>query len=200
MLAETSASHGSLNWKGRTVYLIGGGPSLKGFDFARLRRRGVVVAINDALLSVPWADASFTIDLVWLRNRIWPLAAFLGERIAMVPDGWVPPPPLTLECFKTYLRTDEASGGNSGYAALAVALHRGAARVALLGYDMSGPGHWHKGYDWQSRFGAADYPRWRQQFHLLAYAAQQRGVRVINCNPKSGIKYFPHAAWDSVAE
>lgn len=197
-------------WKGRTVYLIGGGPSLKGFDLTCLRGCGVVVAINDALLHAPWADACLTIDMKWLARRTEALAAFAGERICAVPPLWKPKPPLAREQFTTYIRMNRAgvsgcpsilrTGGNSGYAALNLAIQRGAANVALLGYDMNAPGHWHKGYDWYSRYGPLHYELWACHFQCLVPVAAKRGTRVINCNRWSRINCFPFGEWQEVAE
>lgn len=194
-------------WAGRTVFLLGGGPSLRGFDFDRLKGRGVVVAINDAVLHAPWADAVFTIDTVWLQRRRGSLTEFEGERIAAVPPDWdrsawtgftllrrVQRPGLSRGMDAIY------TGDNSGFAALGLAIMRDAARIALLGYDLTGPGHWHEGYEWRSRYGHADYQRWASYFPVLAEAARQRGVRVINCNPASGVRCFEFGYFEDIAE
>jgi len=52
-------------WKGQTVYLIGGGPSLKGFDWNRLRNKKSI-AINKAIKFWPEADAMY-----WTDGRVW---------------------------------------------------------------------------------------------------------------------------------
>jgi hypothetical protein len=49
-------------WEGEPCFIIGGGPSLKGFDFNRLRGQGRVIAINRALEYAPWADVVFFMD------------------------------------------------------------------------------------------------------------------------------------------
>ncbi|MHB2169958.1 hypothetical protein [Alsobacter sp. R-9] len=185
------------DWAGRTVYLIGGGPSLKGFDFQVLRGRGIVVAINDAILAAPWADVAFSIDTVWIRNRVEALRDWGGEFVAAVPQGYEPPEGVRGRFLQRKQGTGVSplpwiimTGDNSGYAALSMALMRGAARVALLGYDMTTPGHWHEGYNWRSRYGARDYPRWAAMFGTLAVAAKARGVDVVNCNPQSRVRAF----------
>jgi hypothetical protein len=185
------------DWQGRTVFLVGGGPSLRGFDFERLRGRGYVVAINDAMLALPWADAAFTIDVIWLRNRRLAFLAFAGERIAAVPEDW---PAKDWPGVRLFRRENKAAssagelictGGNSGFAALGMALARGAARIALLGYDMTVPGHFHRGYEWHSRFGIQDYGRWARLFSVLQIASVRHGAQVINCNHRSGVRCFP---------
>jgi len=190
------------DWIGRTVYLIGGGPSLKGFDFERLRGKGIVVAINDAMLALPWADCVFTIDTVWLRQRARLLRSFKGEKLAAVPPDFNAAPP----GFRYVRRLSGPgfceggaaiwTGDNSGYAALHMALQRGAARIALLGYDLTSPGHWHNGYAWTCR--TTDYAAWASHFYRLAVAAGE--TQVVNCNPLSGIRCFAFGEPENIAE
>jgi len=49
-------------WAGEPCFIIGGGPSLKGFDFESLRGKGRVIAINRAYEHVPFADVHFFMD------------------------------------------------------------------------------------------------------------------------------------------
>lgn len=188
-----------LDWIGKTVFLIGGGPSLTGFDFERLRGKGIIVAINDAVRFAPFADVAFTIDTVWIDKRVAVLEAFAGEIVAAVPKDYQCPIARArllrrVNAVKISMRGDSLStGGNSGYAALMMALIRGAVRVYLLGYDMTGAGHFHGGYRWRSRFGAQQYPLWAKRFGTLAALAQLTGAEVLNCNRNSAITAFPFA-------
>jgi hypothetical protein len=195
-------------WAGRSVYLIGGGPSLKGFDFERLRNRGVVVAINDAVLHVPWADCVFSIDIIWIARREAALRArTAGEVVVAVPEDWERPKGLAVTALARRRGTGVSphawavmTGDNSGYAALSLALMRGASKVALLGYDMTGRGHWHEGYSWGSRYGHRQYRAWASAFATLAVAAKARGVEVVNCNPASAVRGFRFGEPEEIAE
>lgn len=190
------------DWRGQAVYLIGGGPSLAGFDFERLHGKGIVVAVNDAMFHAPFANAVFTIDTVWLRRRVAALQGFAGEKIAALPDNWrrhVPAGVIALRRINAPgLSPDMGAiytGGNSGHGALGMSLMRGAAEVYLLGFDMDRAGHFHGGYEWDCRFGAADYPVWAGMFSMIA---GQSAGRVFNCNRKSAIRCFPFADIDEV--
>ncbi len=89
-----------------------------------------------------------------------------------------------LELGPTGLR----SGGHSGYAAINLAYHLGAATIVLLGYDMQpsvdGTHHW---------FGAhpdGKHPRYAQWLGLyaeLAGALHQHGVRLVNASRQTAI-------------
>lgn len=195
-----------MEWRGETVALIGGGPSLKGLDLEVLRDRAVVLAINDAVLHAPWAEACLTIDVVWLRRRRAVLEEFKGERIAAVPDdfprdGW--PVDTWLKRRRLAGLSSEPgvihTGENSGFAALGLAITRGAARVALLGYDMRPQGgHFHAGYEWRTRYGVRHYRTWVRYFPSLADEARRRKVDVVNCNPNSAIKCFRFGSLEEV--
>lgn len=199
-------NYGSLSrdWEGRSVYIVGGGPSLKAFDFDRLKGRGLVVCVNDAFLHVPWADCVFSIDTVWLRQRGRVLRQFSGEKVAAVPPDFNARMP-----GFTFLRrlsgagfTEDMgslwTGDNSGFGALHMALQRGASKVALLGFDLTAPGHWHKGYEWTCR--TTNYAAWVSHFAGLASAAMRQGTHVINCNPLSGIRCFVFGEPEDIAE
>lgn len=211
VVAQANAGRGvafgrlTRDWEGRTVFLLGGGPSLRGFDFASLQGRGVVVAINDAFRVAPWASEVFSIDTVWLRNRERELHAFAGRIVAAVPDNFETTlPGLWLHRRRGPWISDDMSeirtGDNSGFAALGMAAMRGASRIALLGYDMNGPGHFHAGYPWHCRFGSNCYPTWVRFFSRIARPLHARGVRVVNCNPRSAIRCFKFGTVDDVAE
>lgn len=190
----------SRDWTERTVVLIGGGPSAARFDLHALRGSCyLVVAINDAGVYLPWADCLFSIDTLWMRRRRDLIRGFAGERLMAVPEREVEfggeRQVVRVNAFG--LSDDPSrlcSGGNSGYAALGMAIMRGCQDIVLVGYDMSGPGHWHAGYEWRSRYGAGNYRRWADGFRGLATHATARGVRVGNANPRSAITAFPYTS------
>ncbi len=62
----------------RSVYVVGGGPSLEAFNFARLFSKDVI-AINQAIFHIPTAKHFCTMDFTWLRKS--------GVQITGTPDG-----------------------------------------------------------------------------------------------------------------
>lgn len=59
-------------WQGRTVVILGGGPSLTGAHFKAARRarqadRIRAIAVNDSYLHAPWADVDYAADVKWHR-------------------------------------------------------------------------------------------------------------------------------------
>lgn len=81
------------------------------------------------------------------------------------------------------------TGGNSGYQAINLAWHFGAARILLLGYDMR-PGHWH-GKHPRPLSNYSPYEEWVRRFRLLA---GDLDIPVVNCTPGSALDAFPMAS------
>lgn len=183
------------------VYLIGGGPSLRGFDLSLLRGR-TCVAINDAILHAPWAAALFSLDQVWIANRKAEIEAFAGERYLAVPDDYdFDHGPVGVTFLRrcrgmTGLSTDPEKlylgGGNSGFGALNLAFLKRARRIILLGYDYCyGRQHWHQGYKWANNGGDRVLEGWARQFDHTAPQLTARHVLVLNASPDSRITVFP---------
>ena len=84
-------------------------------------------------------------------------------------------------------------GGNSGFQALALALHFGAARVVLLGYDMQhGPGkqkHWHADHGGKLHNPQpANLRAWPIAFAQLA---RQTQTPIVNATRETALQCFP---------
>lgn len=196
-------------WDDRPVFLIGGGPSLKGRDLSRLRERGWVVGVNRAADFCP-VDATFTLDMKFAReysNRLeeW---AKSHEVYLCVPSGHsarVVRGAIYLDRIHVRgVSTDPgliAQGLHSGYGALNLALLKRAKRIVLLGYDLAGSGHWHDGYSWDKEITAARYhPRWADRFLDVARHLPRAypGVEIVNANPRSRVKCFPFTTYKEV--
>ncbi|WP_376993378.1 hypothetical protein [Azospirillum himalayense] len=187
---------------GQDVYAIGGGPSLRGFDFGRLRGRRVI-ACNAAGYSLPWADVLLFHDNSFFEtNRPlidgWPGLAVTASRAAKAasdrllrvelverPDFTVGQPVLKL-------------GASSGHTAVSLAIAMGARRVVLLGYDMrkvDGVTHWH------DRYTVADDPYsgvFRDGWRGFNVAALAVGVEVLNATPGSALDEFRRVNIDDI--
>lgn len=184
---------------GGTVVCFAGGPSLTKDDveYCRTRVDGAV-AINNAYQLAPWATVLYAADAHWWG---WHKGApsFQGLKFTLsrcpfqVPglqllrktgdDG--------LELKPDGLRT----GRNGGYQAINLAVHLGAARILLLGYDMqkgpNGETHWHGNHP---RHTESPYAIFLRKFDTLVKPLQQIGVDVVNCTPRTALKVFRRAA------
>ena len=194
-------------WDGKDVYVVGGGPSLRGCDLNRLSDRGYVLGVNRAADFVE-CDATFTQD----RTLIWNWSAWLEREaldgevyLAVDPshDGIPIPGATYLKRRRTVLRTSSglsadpsevANGLNSGYGALNLAVLKRAQRIFLLGFDLDRAGNFHAGYPWSNRSSERNFADWADKFRFAA-AALPDGVEVFNANPESRVRAFPFTTY-----
>jgi hypothetical protein len=187
---------------GRTVAVLASGPSMSQAvaDQARHLPR---IAINTTYRLAPDADIIYAGDAAWWAAHPQALdCPGIKASIEILPkiapatpdavrvlrntgrDGFDPDP----SCLRTL--------ANSGAQALQVAVHAGAARVLLLGFDMRG-GHWHADHEGNNPSNG-QMARWAVRFRGLAWALMARGISVINCTPGSLLDCFPREDLDGV--
>lgn len=182
---------------GARVFLLGGGPSLSGFDAERLRGRRVV-AINESARLCPFAELLYFTDDCWLdRDRgfvlRWPGLAVTASSAAKakLPDKLKRVEIGPTEPLRAGVRVIR-QGRSSGQIAVSLAIAMGAARVVLLGYDMrlvDGRSHYHDAYREKEdtlyvRQFAPAFAGWRE-------LAAEAGVEIVNATPGSALTEFP---------
>ena len=178
------------------VVCVGGGPSLLAADVAACRGKAFVLAINNAVHLAPWAEAVLGGDLKWWKwNRGLP--RFTGRRFTCHGTAQKAFP--DLERFRISALTGldltpgwVCSGGNSGYAAINIAVHLGARQILLLGYDMqpsdTGADHWHAPHPDGTHPG---YGLCLPRFTSLVDPLAALGIDVVNCSRVSAMTIFP---------
>jgi len=200
-------------WKGRTAYLLGGGPSLSSFDFSRLAGKRVV-GVNDAYRhGKEIVPVCFFGDSHWWHKH--------GHRSVEVPgEGWVPgflsyegvrvTNNLCHQYFEGHVRICKRLGngfssspdtlawnGNSGACAINLAVLLGASTIVLLGFDMHNRKAEGKtvatNYYPNMVYPPTDqnYVTFLEQFQHVKAGCENAGVRVINANPESSLTLFP---------
>jgi hypothetical protein len=134
-------------WNGQTVSIIGGGPSLKGFDFSRIPKHRKVIAINAAFKFCPQADVFFTEDYRFLEKFGAELDSFQGVKVWHCLKGIKKEKGLALCPSLTVIeekRDDKfwakdlfslSFSSNSAVGAINLAEILGASRLFLLGID-----------------------------------------------------------------
>ena len=208
--------YGKINkpfWDDKPVAVVGGGPSLIGFDFEQLRGAHVL-AIKGSIFDIPWADAGFGLDMP--RYNEW------RNRLANVPTRvyWaVPedqllktgPPPSKNVTFLKRLQGENLSddpgeiygGGTSGFGALQICIHKRAKRIILFGYDYDGTydaeaGFRHNDHHYKRRRAQnqANWEIWATHFEVYIPYFNLRGISVMNACPKSQIRCFQKVTLD----
>ena len=191
-------------WDDAPVYIVGGGPSLAGFDFGRLRGRGHVIGVNQSMFTAP-CECGVSVDHPFVRNRTNPLYEFACNHPLYLSVGneweksdlpgikgahyiWsVPAPGLSANC--EYIH----KGSTSGYAALGIAVLKKARKIFLLGFDyrtIAGKHHYHDQYPWYHRANDQSWAAWGHKYEPAARDCQSRGIEVFNTSPESELPFF----------
>lgn len=197
-------------WPSSTFVCIAGGPSLtiKQVEACRDRQRGGskvrVIAINDGYRLADFADVLYFCDDKWWQWHNKKLAAWKGLIVRM--DGGLYN--FKDDRIKVVRNVDTAglceardglnTGRNSGFQAINLAVHLGAKRIVLLGYDMQAPlvnglpkTHWFGDHPGGTSPGV--YTQMLPFFDSLVKPLAKRGVEILNCAPGSAIRCFPRS-------
>lgn len=192
-----------LMWSGRTVAILASGPSMSQAVADAVRAAGVpAIAINTTHRLAPWADLLYACDPEWWQHPTNADAhRFRGVKVCL---GGVVAGVHRLHIAGTLGVSTQpgciCTGGNSGYQALQVALHGGARRVLLCGFDMTAArgGHWHGGHPAGLKNTMEEtFVVWRRRFEAAAPFLAAAGLEVINCTPRSALTCFPKGTLES---
>lgn len=189
-----------LLWPGRTVAVMASGPSMSPAIAEAVRAADLpAIAVNDTHRLAPWAAVLYAADSSWWSHHSATALHFPGLKATAndsVPyravhclrptgvEGFDPDP----ACLRT--------GGNGGYQALHLAVHAGAARVLLFGFDLDDRAgrHWHGDHPAPLVNTAPGvFAIWRARFATLVAPLHSRGVQVVNCAPQSALRCWPLA-------
>jgi hypothetical protein len=191
-------------WSDRPVIVVGSGPSLKGFDFNRLKGLGYILAVKGALWDLPFADAAIGIDRTWMQaeaERIEAAAQTMPVFLTVKPEEYAQhqrrmPSAQFIELVRRgncFQKTRVECGSTSGFAALNLAFIKGARVMVLFGFDYNdGGGHYdsnayrHK----LESINARLWPKWAKYFDGLIPDVESSGLTIINASPDSTITAF----------
>lgn len=188
---------------GHVCIVAASGPSLNA-DVARQCEGFDVIVVNDAYKLMPWAGFLFATDARWWKFNSG-VMNFKGEKWTSHSEGTNNKAGIAnkfgLNCIRGTDRpffSDKNDvvhyGCNSGYSAVNLAIHFGAERIILVGFDMrkvNGRSHF---------FGDHVRPLHNTPGHTynkfigrFANAAKRlpRGVVILNATPESAMTCFP---------
>jgi len=172
-----------------------------------------VIGINNAYQIGDWIDTIFFGDCSWYLVHRRALARWPGIK-ATCCNRFANKNETEQEGVK-YLMKDKTRrlgisydpsavswNGNSGGAAISLAVHFGVKRIYLLGFDMKlgekNKTHWHKGHRKISKtpiksplIPSLPFPKHLKGFPPIARDAKARGIEIFNLNPDSAITVFP---------
>jgi hypothetical protein len=178
-------------WEGETVIVLASGPSMSQ-EVADLTKNRITIAVNDTFTLAPWANMLYAADSGWWKAK--PLALKF-EGLKVTADERTPFPEVF--CLQRTMVNgfdpnpgNVATGGNSGYQAVHVAIHAGAKKILLAGFDMSATKGAHFFGKHKRPLHDTDpvsYEWWKNRFNAL----KNRGAEIINCSPDSQLQCFP---------
>lgn len=165
-------------------------------DVEYCRGKAPVIAVKESHRWAPWADVLYSSCQKW-----WPyyegVTVFQGVKFGISP--LTPQPKWNITVLRNGgtcgLSTDPSSlcnGQNSGYAAVNLAIHLGARRVVLLGYDMKRQrkrSHFFGEHPTKLQCGTP-YHRFAQRFDAMVEPLKKLGVEVVNCTRDSALSQF----------
>lgn len=199
-------------WAGQRCFIIGGGESLRDFDFSKLKGE-LVIGVNRAYERVD-CTIMFATDAqyhkwitkgemgdeakrrfeefkgykVWLDSQRY---SYKGVHCLTGLNG---------EGLSFSMKAGLKHGGNSGYGALNLAVCLGGNPIYLLGFDMKGKGGkqswWHDGYP--KTQGESVYKKFKTYFESVAPILKEKGVRVVNLNPDSAMTCFEFGKFEDI--
>lgn len=202
-------------WKGADCYIIGGGPSLpRQFSIPEDVIKEVVtgaksaevyspylsalhdkhiIGVNNAYLLGSWVDVLLFGDKAWYLQHGKDLANWPGLKVSCAPAL------LTNQAGIKYLKRESHGlaigkrikvgwNSNSGAAAISLAVHFGAKRIILLGFDMqldnNNVSHWH------GKHNPKNFEKHLKGFAQIAQEAEEHGIEILNANLDSAIEDF----------
>jgi len=168
-------------WDGQSVSLIGGGPSLRWFEFSRIPEHHKIIVLNAAFKFIPDADLFFTEDSRFIQHFGEQLHQnFTGIKVwhclkgAKKNDGLLACPSLTVieedrdDKFWASNLSSLSFSSNSAVGAINLAELLGAKRLYLLGIDCRAEGsvmtNFHDCYPQGWEVGGIQEYNWRQDF------------------------------------
>ena len=179
-----------------TVVCVATGPSLTADDVTYCRDKAFVIAINDAYRLAPWAGLVYGCDAKWWNWHKevakWPCLKFglkavdlnFPAGVALLENTGI----TGLERKPTGLR----NGKNSGYQAINVAVHLGASRILLLGYDMKlGPGGRSHFFGEHPDGLKPTISNFVGLFESIVEPLKKRHIEVVNCSRQTALTCFP---------
>ena len=190
-------------WKDKTCFLIGGGPSLKGFDFTPIKNE-LTIGVNKSFIEFP-TTINYAMDwrfynMVTSDDLYQQWASYKGIKLFLkrstkskFNDDVYVVNSLREKGLSLDLHRGIWGGNNSGFGALMLAICLGATRIGLLGYSMKVQKeqnkiktHWHGGYglgragNFQSKLD-----KFRVCFEEFSSVIAKQGIEVVNLVEKS---------------
>lgn len=160
-----------------TFAILATGTSMSQAIADQVRGRCRVIAVSDAHRLAPWAEAMASVDAAWWRKH--PEAFnFAGRKFTAAPD---------YQGLRELERIPGVvSGTNSGLFAMMVAVHLGAKRLLLCGFDMRGTHYFGPHPKGMRNTKPERFEVFKRQFAGF----RPKGVEIVNVTPGSHLQCY----------
>jgi len=190
-------------WSSMDVYIIGGGPSLKDFNWNLLIGKKTI-GCNDAYqLGYDVCKVCIFGDAKWYQNHKESLASYKGIVYGAEPalvNKAVDPRIKLLKRYAKGICTDGVGwNGNTGFTAINLAILLGASRIFLLGFDMKRTledSNWHPNN--LDKNPPAVYKKFIEWSKYIKQDWQNKfpHVEIVNITDDSALDIFPKVGTD----
>lgn len=192
-------------WEGQNAFIIGGGSSLKNFNFDSLKGKNTIGANEAFRLGAEICKVCIFSDPSWFQRVKWDLQKYKGRVYSVCSNlplnvPWI----ITLRRVQHGLHHGEALGWNfsSGAAAVNLALNLGAKNIYLLGFDMlpiEGKTHWHSNYGKPTK--DTSFLRFIRGFENVSNSIKKYPVQIYNVTDGSSrLPFFPKIDFQQLQE
>lgn len=200
-------------WEGQTCFILGGGPTLEGFNYQWLEGQKTI-GINKTFTTFS-ATLNYSMDYDFFdlvqfkasdpRAKEHPLyeawMAYRGMKVFLHHDehdrfanGVYYVNEITQKGISFDLERGIFPGNNSGCGALMLAVALGCKKIGLLGYDLKVQGtktHWHEGYGYPLKNVVKSLEDFRSVIDEWGPVILSMGIKVFNLSPNSALRSFP---------
>ncbi|MFW7250044.1 hypothetical protein [Enterobacter sp. BNK-34] len=173
-----------------TFICIASGPSLISSDCNLVSCSDLpVIAVNNSWMAVKCCRHIYAADCCWWEEY--------GEGITSNAARWCGDEFTARRFGINWLPSEIPGSFNSGQRAIELAIHLGASRVLLLGYDCSirNGTHWHGKHALLSNPDKFSVARWQDEFSRLS--AVSGGIEIINCSRFTRLTCFPRQSLET---
>ena len=193
-------------WPEAIIVCLGSGPSLTPEDISYLWRARAanpairVIAINNTWTLARWADVLYAPDPIWWGwHGVEVARMFTGRKYTLEDNdaGVAEAAGAQRLNYKSGLGMSDdpttiLTGGHAGYQAPQVAVHLGARKVVLLGYDLQPDAAGRNHFFGEHPDGShVPYDTWRESYQSLRDSMLDRQVPIVNASRETSITAIP---------
>ncbi|WP_194761210.1 hypothetical protein [Pantoea ananatis] len=175
----------------KQIAVCASGPSLTEEDCALISDAGIpLITVNSSWSAAPQCRYIYAGDLDWWDKY--------HAQISSAAERWTCNDRAAARYGLQLFDTDTSGTFNSGQRAILFAMHLGAEKIILLGYDCSVTNglHWHGAHDGISNPTPDNVRRWHGEFARIADS--QPGAQIVNCSRQTSLTCFTRASLEDV--